>query len=120
MYGEFLKRVRLSRGLSQSALAATMGISQPNLSAYERDRRLPSADTLNKILVACGYELAATDGRHTIYCPLPNAGWFPDDDLPPPEPDDPVAEIAIVGPDATPDERAAALVAVLELAQATR
>lgn len=120
MYGEFLKKVRLSRALSQSALAEMVGISQPNLSAYERDRRLPSADALNKILVACGYELAATDGRHTIYCPIPNVGWFPDADLPLAEPDDPVGEAPVVGPGATPDERAAALVAVLDLAQATR
>lgn len=61
------RRVRIvppptpGRGLSQSALAELAGIPQPNLSAYERDRRCPSAETLNRLVMACGYQLAATD-----------------------------------------------------------
>ena len=120
MYGEFIRRVRTSKGLSQAELAAVSGVSQPNLSAYERDRRVPTADTLNKILVACGYELAATDGEHTIYCPLPIAGWFPDEDLPPPDPGDPADEAPLVTAASSMEERVAILTAVLELADATR
>lgn len=80
MYGAFIRSVRRSRGLSQTELARVVGIDQPNLSAYENDRQLPSADMLNKIVVACGYLLEAVAGERRITCPLPRAGWFPDDD----------------------------------------
>lgn len=69
--GEFLRAVRRSRRLSQEQVASLAGTSQPTLSAYEHDRRTPTADTLNRILAACGYELVATDGRHTIAGPPP-------------------------------------------------
>lgn len=120
MYGEFIKGLRLSRGLSQADLAATVGISQPNLSAYERDRRVPTADTLNKLVVACGYELAATNGEHTRYCPLPRAGWFPDEDDPPRDPDDPTDERPSVTGATTMEQRVSVITAVLELAAAHR
>jgi len=58
-----------------------IGIEQPNLSAYENDRQMPSADMLNKILVACGYLLEAVAGKRRVRCPLPKAGWFDDDGL---------------------------------------
>ena len=119
MYGAFIRRVRASRSLSQEALAQIVGISQPNLSAYERDRREPTLDTLNRLLVACGYELAAADGRHTIYCPLPAARWFPDDDVPPRGPDDPPDEPPTITPETPMAERVQAIVAALELAEAT-
>jgi transcriptional regulator with XRE-family HTH domain len=106
--------------MSQDELAEVVGISQPNLSAYERDRRVPTADTLNKILVACGYQLAATDGERMIYCTLPVAGWFPDENLPQREPGDPGDEAPSVTPDTPMAERVRAILAVLELADATR
>ncbi|MGI8492606.1 MAG: helix-turn-helix domain-containing protein [Acidimicrobiales bacterium] len=74
MYGAFIREMRRSRHLSQEALAGIAGISQPNLSAYERGRRIPSADTLNKLALACGYQLAATDGDKHIWCALPGDG----------------------------------------------
>jgi transcriptional regulator with XRE-family HTH domain len=85
MYGDFVRRVRESAGLTQEELATTTGTSQPTLSAYEHDRRVPSADTLNRILVACGYQLAAVAGTHQVRCPLPRGRWFEDDDLPEPD-----------------------------------
>lgn len=81
VYGDFLRKVRESVGMTQDQLAVLMGTSQPNLSAYEHDRRVPSADTLNRILVACGYQLAAVAGDRVVRCPLPRGGWFEDDDL---------------------------------------
>lgn len=78
MYGTFIRQVRQSRGLSQQALADVVGIDQPNLSAYENDRQLPSSDMLNKILVGCGYLLTAVAGDEHIVCDLPRAGWFDD------------------------------------------
>lgn len=116
MYGAFICEVRRSRSISQKQLAATAGISQPNLSAYEHDRRIPTAETLNKILVACGYQLAAADGTRVVYCPLPAAGWFPDEDLPAAAPGDPGDEPPTVTSRTPMRIRLQAINAVLELA----
>lgn len=83
MYGSFVRAVRQSRGLTQQQLADISGIRASNVSAIENDRRMPTADTLNRLLVSCGFELAAKAGERTIYCRRPRAGWFPDEDLPP-------------------------------------
>lgn len=114
MYGSMVRRVRASRGLSQAELADISGISQPNISAIENDRRQPSADTLNRLVVACGYELAAVAGERAVFAPLPKAGWFPDEDLPPALPDDPAHEPPTVGPDTPMAERVRIITAVLE------
>lgn len=119
MYGAFLRELRESRSLSQSELAEVVGISQPNLSAYERDRRVPTADTLNRLVVACGYQLVARAGARSVACPLPRAGWFPDEDDPPRLPDDRADEAPTVDVDTPVHERAAVVTAVLELAPAT-
>ncbi len=111
-----MRRVRESRSLSQQDLAEISGIGQPNISAIENDRRSPSADTLNRLVVACGYELAAVAGEHAIYCPLPHAGWFPDDDLPPHLPDDPPDEAPSVTSTTAMADRARIITAVLEAA----
>ncbi|HYI60187.1 MAG TPA: helix-turn-helix transcriptional regulator [Acidimicrobiales bacterium] len=119
MYGAFLRRVRESRGLSQAQLAELTGISQPNLSAYENDRRTPTLDTFNRMLVACGYQVAADGGSTVLHLPLPpGAGGYPFDDLPPRLPDDPPDEAPVLPPDATPATRAWALAQVLDLSQA--
>jgi transcriptional regulator with XRE-family HTH domain len=121
MYGAYLRRIRTSRGLSQRTLAEIAGISQPNLSAYENDRRTPTLDVFNRLLVACGYLLVAdggTDKRITF--PLPKAGWFPDEDLPPRLPDDPPDEPSTIAWDAGPEERARAVSAALALADVGR
>jgi len=120
VYGTFIRSVRESKGISQDQLARTVGISQPNLSAYEHDRRIPTADTLNKLLVACGYQLAAADGARVLYCPLPAAGWFPDEDLPPAAPGDPCDEAPIVTARTPMPDRVRAINAALELADAAR
>jgi transcriptional regulator with XRE-family HTH domain len=92
MYGSFLRALRTTRGLTQAQLADTVSISQPNLSAYENDRRQPTLDVANRIAVACGYQLVADGGRNQLRVPLPRVGWFPDEDLPPRSPDDPPDE----------------------------
>ncbi len=94
-------------------------VRQSNISAIENDRRVPSADTLNRLVVACGYELTATAGRRTIACPLPMAGWFPDEDTPPAHPDDPVDERPAVGPRTPMRTRARVLTAILHAVDAT-
>ncbi len=74
MYGTFLRQVRISRNLTQAQLAEVVGISQPNLSAYENDRRSPSLEAANRIIVACGYKLVAEAGSRQVACPLPRVG----------------------------------------------
>jgi len=73
MYGAFIRQARVSRGLTQVELARIVGIEQPNLSAYENDRQMPSADILNRILLGCGYLLEATAGERRLICPLPGS-----------------------------------------------
>lgn len=118
MYGAFIRKVREARSLTQRELAEVSGIAQSNISAIESGRRSPSADTLNRLVVACGFELSATAGNRTIYCPLPRAGWFPDEDLPPRLADDPNDEPPSLGPGASMDERVRAITAVLEAVNA--
>lgn len=115
MYGAFIRQVRQSRGLSQRELAEVSGISQPNISAMENDHRLPSVDTLSRLLVACGYELAAVAAGQVIYGPFPRGGWFPDEDLPAALADDPPDEDSTVGPATSAADRARILTAVLEV-----
>ena len=116
MYGDFIRSLRIARGMSQNDLAEVSGIPQPNISAIERDRRLPSIDSLNRLLVACGFELAAVAGEKVIHCPLPEVGWFPDEGLPGPESGDPVDEAPVLGPDTPIEERVRVITAVLDAA----
>ena len=121
MYGSFLRGIRESRGLTQHELAEVAGVSQPNISAIERGRRMPSLDTLNRIVTACGYELAAVAEDTAIYCPLPSVeGWFPDDDIPPALPDDPPDEPPVITRNTPMRERLKVIDAVLDAASARR
>lgn len=118
MYGTFVRTARESRQLSQRQLAEISGIRQANISAIEHGRRMPSADTMNRLLVACGYELVAAAGPRVIGCPLPSVGWFPDEDVPPPLPDDPADHPALIDRSTTDAARAVVLVAVLDAVDA--
>ncbi len=82
MYGRFIHQCRSIRGITQAELARMIGTSQANVSAFERDRRIPTADTLNKIVVACGFLLVAEGIGEKVVCGLPHAGWFDDEDIP--------------------------------------
>jgi len=121
VYGSFIRAVRESRGLTQEEVAETVGTSQPTLSAYEHDRKSPSAETLNRVLAACGYLLTAKAGDKEIACELPTAGWFPDEDFPPrDELDDALRDAEDTGRmrhDATPASRIEAISQVLTLAE---
>lgn len=116
MYGSFVRAAREARGLTQRDLAAISGVAQSNLSAIENGRRIPNADTLNRLLVACGLELAATAGALTIYCPLPSdVDPWPDRVL-----GDPPDERPSLAAGASAEERARVLTAVLDAVDATR
>jgi transcriptional regulator with XRE-family HTH domain len=121
MYGEFLRRVRESRGMSQGQLAEVSGIGQPNISAYENDRRTPSLDVFNRLLVSCGYQVAADGGSTVLHLPFPpGAGGYPFDDLPPRLPDDPPDLRLPVRRHLSMRERGRILTSVIESADAIR
>lgn len=71
MYGSVVRRARTARGLTQVELAEVSGVAQANISAIENDRRHPSAETLHRLLLSCGYELVAVAGARTIPLPPP-------------------------------------------------
>jgi len=52
-----LRRARLRAGLTLRALAARAGTSHSTLAAYERGSKVPSVETLARIVRAAGFEL---------------------------------------------------------------
>lgn len=60
--GQRLRRHRMERGLSQIGLARSAGVNQGYLSEIERDRRRPSATTLNALAVALNVPQAVLIG----------------------------------------------------------
>lgn len=121
VYGAFIREVREARGLTQRELALVSGVGQSNISAIENGRRAPSADTLNRLLVACGFELAATAGDTTIFCPLPRGGMLPDGEPAAPYlAGDPPDERPTLPHDASMAARVQVVTAVLDAADATR
>lgn len=62
-----LRTARARAGLSQAALAARAGTSQPTLSLYESGRKQPTIETFARLLAATGSELRVeeTPGRRT-------------------------------------------------------
>ena len=51
---------RRSAGLSQRQLADRAGIPQPTIARIESGKQMPRADTLDRLLRACGWELHMT------------------------------------------------------------
>lgn len=56
--GSILKRARKISGVSQRDLADRSGIAQPVIARIEAGRASPRADTLDRLLAACGFDLA--------------------------------------------------------------
>lgn len=56
---EILVLARRQAGVSQLELAGRAGTSRPTLSAYEHGRKAPTADTLERLLAAAGFRIAA-------------------------------------------------------------
>jgi transcriptional regulator with XRE-family HTH domain len=54
-----LRRMRISAGLSQRALARRAGTSQPAVARYERGTTTPSWQTLQRLAAACGWRVTA-------------------------------------------------------------
>ncbi len=110
MYGPILRRARTSRGLTQRQLAAISGIEQANISAIENDRRAPSAETLHRLLTACGYELLGVAGNRVLAFPHPAVGPECSTDQPP-------DEAPTITPGTPLTDRVRAINAVLDLAE---
>lgn len=53
-----LRRARKRAGLSLRSLAARADTSHSTLAAYEAGRKVPTVETLDRIVRAAGYELA--------------------------------------------------------------
>jgi transcriptional regulator with XRE-family HTH domain len=113
--GAFLKDLRSWSGHTQSQLARLADVPQPNISAYESGQRMPSAETLNRLIVGCGFRLAAAaEDDRVIVCDWPVevrsarlAG-------------DPPDETPTLDPDAPPAVRGRVLYDLLELVDALR
>ena len=52
-----VREARRRAGLTQAELADRAGTKQSVISMYERGRRLPDLDTLQRLVAACGLEL---------------------------------------------------------------
>jgi transcriptional regulator with XRE-family HTH domain len=72
VYGSAVRRARVERGLTQVQLAEISGVEQSNISAIENGRRAPSAETLHRLLLACGFDLLAEAGTRTFAIPAPD------------------------------------------------
>jgi transcriptional regulator with XRE-family HTH domain len=55
--GPTLRRVRRQAGLTLRALAARAGTSHSTLAAYEAGRKVPTVETLDRVVRAAGYSL---------------------------------------------------------------
>lgn len=63
--GALIREAREAAGLSQRELARRGGTSQPTISAYEQGRKVPSADTLLRLVEATGHVVAVTPPQNT-------------------------------------------------------
>lgn len=61
-----IKQARHQAGLTQRALADRAGTSQATLSAYEAGRKQPAADTLRRLLAACGQRLSIEPAQSVV------------------------------------------------------
>jgi transcriptional regulator with XRE-family HTH domain len=62
--GSLIREARELAGLSQAELAARVATTQPVVSRWEKGVDVPRADTLGRILQACGFEADLRFRRH--------------------------------------------------------
>lgn len=55
--GTYVNQARRAAGLSQRELSRRTGVPQSAIARIERGLQVPRADTLEKLLEACGFEL---------------------------------------------------------------
>jgi transcriptional regulator with XRE-family HTH domain len=66
---DLIKDARTRAGISQRELADRAGTSQATVSAYESGRKVPSVDTLARLLAAMGARLAVEPAEGTAVAP---------------------------------------------------
>ncbi len=54
---QIIEQARLAAGLTQQAMALEAGTSRTTLSAYERGRKSPNLETVERLIHVAGYEL---------------------------------------------------------------
>ncbi len=54
---QIIEQARLAAGLTQQAMALEAGTSRTTLSAYERGRKSPNLETVERLINVAGYEL---------------------------------------------------------------
>ncbi len=62
-----LKKIRLSRGMSQKELASSVGIDEPMLSKFENYKCMPIPSTMSQILDKLNCELKDVYSNEEIY-----------------------------------------------------
>ena len=67
VYGEYVKQIRISRGLSQGSLAKALGLSSQYVSEVERGGRRPFNDEISDRLFDI---LKLSEGERTVYWEL--------------------------------------------------
>ena len=67
--GATISEARRRAGLTQAELAERSGTSQATLSAYEHGRKVPSAETLGRVLAATGVRLATEPATRPVITP---------------------------------------------------
>jgi transcriptional regulator with XRE-family HTH domain len=64
---DLIRAARRDAGITQVELAARSGVPQPVISAYERGRRQPSVEAVDRLLSALGRRLALVhDGEEPL------------------------------------------------------
>src|SRR5690242_14290521 len=66
-FGERLKELRSSAGLTQPQLAERTGLGLPTVKDYEGGRRSPSLENAQKLAAAMGADCTAFDGCEFIH-----------------------------------------------------
>jgi transcriptional regulator with XRE-family HTH domain len=77
-----LRLARMKAGLSQAALAARADVPPTMISAYERDQRQPTLETLMRLLKAAGFELRMhlePYDDHDDVLAVQRSTWTPED-----------------------------------------
>ena len=59
----YVNQARRAAGLSQRELSRRTGVPQSAIARIERGQQIPRADTLEKLLKACGFELRLGPAR---------------------------------------------------------
>lgn len=71
--GPSIREARLNAGLTQAELAERSGTSQATLSAYEHGHKVPSAETLARVLAAAGVRLVTEPAPRPVRTPGPSS-----------------------------------------------